>query len=138
MSSAASAYRGDRIIRRSISAEGTTAIIDKLCVLRYHWDSCPRKIRFSRGPFLLLGDALSRRKVFSILLHKMSLHFVEVLAVLAALPSAVRLAAAQSGNPLDSVLYNDASYFTTNFGLPVSSDNASLTVGARGTQLTLV
>ena len=63
---------------------------------------------------------------------------MKMLAILAALPSAVRLAAAQSANPLDNVLDNDASYFTTNFGLPVSSDNASLTVGARGTQPRLV
>ncbi|CAK0787977.1 hypothetical protein CVIRNUC_011199 [Coccomyxa viridis] len=55
-----------------------------------------------------------------------------MLAVFAVVRSAVRLAAAQSDNPLDNVLDNDASYFTTNFGLPVSSDNASLTVGARG------
>ena len=61
-----------------------------------------------------------------------------MLAVYAALSSAVRLAAAQSDNPLDNVLDSDASYFTTNFGLPVSSDNASLTVGARGTQPRLV
>ena len=68
----------------------------------------------------------------------MILCYVNILAVLAALPSAVRLTAAQSGNPLDDVLDNDASYFTTNFGLPVYSENASLTVGARGTQLMLV
>ena len=68
----------------------------------------------------------------------MRLHCVKMLAVLAALPSVVRLAAAQSDIPLDNVLDNDGSYFTTNFGLPVSSDNASLTVGPRGTQRTLV
>ena len=68
----------------------------------------------------------------------MSLCYIHILAVLAALPSALRLTAAQSGNPLDDILDNDASYFTTNFGLPVSSDNASLTVGARGTQPILV
>ena len=74
----------------------------------------------------------------SIVFIKMMLHCMKMLAVFAAVRSAVRLAAAQSDNPLDNVLDNDASYFTTNFGLPASSDNASLTVGARGRQPRLV
>lgn len=55
-----------------------------------------------------------------------------LLAVVIALCAARQTTAQSSGNGLDDVLANDGLYFTTNFGQPVFSENASLTVGDRG------
>lgn len=49
----------------------------------------------------------------------------------------LQLAIAQDSDPLDAVLTNNGAYFTTNFGQPVFSENASLTVGSRGAHFSL-
>ena len=49
----------------------------------------------------------------------------------------LQLAVAQDSDPLDTVLTNNGAYFTTNFGQPVFSENASLTVGSRGAPISL-
>jgi len=49
-----------------------------------------------------------------------------------AICAALQTYAEPTGSALDDVLTNDGGYFTTNFGQPVFSENASLTVGPRG------
>ena len=56
----------------------------------------------------------------------------KMLVLCICLAAALQLGTSASSDPLDDVLANDAPYFTTNFGQPVFSENASLTVGPRG------
>ena len=56
----------------------------------------------------------------------------KMLARILAVCAALQFAVAQDSNSLGDVLTNDGAYFTTNFGQPVFSENASLTVGPRG------
>jgi hypothetical protein len=66
----------------------------------------------------------------------LSMNFIKMFKMLTliciCLAAASQIGTTASSDPLENILANDAPYFTTSFGQPVFSENASLTVGPRG------